>query len=52
MNAEIETLISVLRGRMKTMTDDERLELINAIVDGYCTRCGCPYPLCPCWDDE
>lgn len=54
MDTETETLVAVLRDRMEKMTDDERLELMNSLMDGYCEECGCESTRirCQCWNDE
>lgn len=50
----IETLTTALREKMKTMNDEERLELMNTLMEGYCKICGCKSPTgsCSCWKDE
>ena len=40
MNTETETLINVLRDRMQKMTDQERIDLLDALFAGYCQHCG------------
>jgi hypothetical protein len=52
---DTSTWVSVLRSYMTKMTDDERLTLIHAVAEGYCTYCGCKElngRPCQCWNDE
>ena len=51
MNTETETLINVIRDRMERMTDDERLNLLSDLFDGYCKHCGGSYSPCYCLGD-
>lgn len=51
MDTETPTLIAVLRDRMTKMPDSERLELIEALSDGYCLHCGACLP-CFCNRDD
>jgi hypothetical protein len=34
------------------LADEERLTLINDLLEGYCRNCGTPDPRCPCANDE
>lgn len=54
MEQETGILVQVLRGRIAEMTDDERVELISLLMDGYCEHCGTPTinGTCYCMDDE
>ena len=38
----------------RPLTDDERLEFMGKLLDGYCKYCGCVDPdnRCQCWNDE
>jgi len=52
MDTETEMLIAVLRSRMEKMSDDERMELMHALMNGYCENCGGEYLPCYCTQDE
>ena len=54
MDAETKTLVAVLRERMEKMTDEERVELIGDLKEGYCQDCGRATGewLCHCMNDE
>lgn len=54
MSTEIETktLILFLRDKISKMTDEERVNLIDDLMAGYCKDCGCNNPMCQCWNDE
>jgi len=42
-NAQTETIKKyrpLLRGLLEEMTDDQRLELISLLLEGYCPHCG------------
>lgn len=43
MDETIRTCLDVLRDKMRDMTDDERLYVISALTDDYCTECGGKY---------
>ena len=47
-------LVQQIREIQKEMTDEERVELWNEIVDDYCPLCGSKYLPCycaPCYDE-
>lgn len=46
-----QNVIEAARLLLESMTDDERLEFMDAITEGYCMVCGGPAP-CNCWNDE
>jgi len=52
MNTCVKILITILRSQMEDMKDDERIELKNSIMDGYCEYCGSKYLPCYCRRDE
>ena len=52
MNTETETLINVLRTRMERMSQEARLDLMAALMDGYCRNCGSDYLPCYCTKDD
>lgn len=54
MNTETETLVAALNDRLEKMSDDERIEIMRSIMNGYCKECGCvdPSGTCQCWNDE
>ena len=54
MSIETDEFIAILRDRMKEMAPDDRLNILYAVIDGYCRECGCEDPAgtCQCWNDE
>lgn len=52
MDTENETLIGVLRDRMQKMTDEDRIDLMHALMDGYCRHCGSDHLPCYCTRDD
>lgn len=54
MNTDTDILVYVIHDRMQKMTADERLEIINILMDGFCKECGWndPSGTCQCWNDE
>lgn len=56
MDVPLNRLIEQLRAQFATMTDEQRLEAINRVADGYCRHCGCDeskMPIgCQCNNDE
>ena len=52
MNTETETLVNVLRDRMEKMSDESRLELMAALMEGYCGECGSDHLPCYCTRDD
>lgn len=49
------TLLRMVRDRLATMTDAERLEFMHRLVQGYCLECGAvdqPPKLCPCLERD
>jgi hypothetical protein len=51
-NQKTENLIITIRELMETMCDEERIDLINCIMDGYCKYCGGKDLPCYCWNDD
>ncbi len=48
-------LVALVRSRLASMSDAERLHLLELILDGYCTKCGsteAPGRWCQCDNDE
>lgn len=51
---DVEILIDQLRMHMEQMTSDERIQVFEELMDGYCRECGCR-PIgnaCSCTHDE
>lgn len=40
MDTETNTLVAVLRSRMDQMSPEERLSLMQSLMEGYCPHCG------------
>lgn len=49
---DLRSIICDLRSLMVLMTNEDRLELIRTIMEGYCGHCGSEYLPCYCWNDE
>jgi hypothetical protein len=49
---EIEEPISRIHEQMTIMTGEEIMEMIGAIMEGYCTSCGRNRVPCYCCNDE
>jgi len=49
---ETETLINILRDRMEEMSDEARLDLMAALMEGFCRHCGSDNLPCYCTRDE
>ncbi len=54
MNTDLQTdtLIDIIRSRMWKMTDEERIDLMNYLMDGYCKYCGNKHLPCYCICDD
>jgi hypothetical protein len=54
MDYEINRAISFLRNRMEQMKNEERIKVMNEIMDGYCINCGMDIRKshCYCTKDE
>lgn len=49
---EREQLVQLVRELLVALSPDQRLELIDDILDGYCHHCGLAHDPCYCMDDE
>lgn len=47
-----EDLIKELRKLQESLTDEERLEFWEDLIQGYCKYCASNNPSCQCWRDE
>ena len=59
MDATTEKLVKALRERLANMKADDRVELVNTLMYGYCVHCGDPQDYespdwhgCYCRDDS
>ncbi len=41
-----------LRAVFEQIEPQERIEIIENLLNGYCEFCGVRDPSCRCWDDE
>ena len=52
MNEGVKTVVENLHNMMEKMSIDERLEVINFIMEGFCPHCGSKYLPCYCMRDD
>ena len=54
MTRELELQIVILRGYMEKVYDDDRVEILRRIGEGYCRYCGRDIgdSVCHCEDDS
>ena len=48
----LREIIKMIRSEMEQLTSDERIEVVNQIMDGYCKHCGSSYLPCFCMREE
>lgn len=48
----IDELIAAVRAALSAMTDDERVDFIDEVMDGYCHFCGSDILPCYCLRDD
>ena len=54
MDERGEALVETVRSHLATLTDNERIEFINACMENYCQLCGNSHLPCycaSCYDD-
>ncbi len=54
MDEESKTLAEVVRAKLKTMSNQDRVELLGELAHGYCPSCGRDVGegFCHCENDE
>lgn len=50
--SRVQELAKAVREQQQAFTDAERVELWDAIREGYCRSCGTHDPKCQCWNEE
>ncbi len=52
----VEQLLSIVLPDMEDMTEEQRVEFLNAVREKYCIYCGKDHSdsilPCSCWNDE
>ena len=48
----LDSLVSGIRANLEIMPDCDRMELVEKIMAGYCSKCGSSNLPCYCWNDE